>query len=113
MPLSEHEQRMLDQIAERLQREDPKLASKLGSRPVEGVPWRVVAMGALAVVVGCVVLIMGIGTHVLALGVTGFAVMSFGAYFATLGLHVHALRAAPGGDRAQGQSGPGQVGRPQ
>lgn len=113
MPLSEHEQRMLDRIAERLQQEDPKLASRLGSGPVEAVPRRVVAMGALALVVGCVVLIMGIGTHVLALGVTGFTLMSLGAYFATLRLHVHPVHAAPGGDRAQGQSGPGQVGRPQ
>lgn len=107
MSLSEHEQRTLDRIAEQLEREDPKLASKLGSGRTEAVPGRLAATGALAVVVGCMFLVTGIGSRALALGVIGFAIMSFGAYLATLRVRFPSVRAARGRHPAPGQTGPG------
>ncbi|KRE65007.1 hypothetical protein ASG92_18690 [Arthrobacter sp. Soil736] len=107
MSLSEHEQRTLDQIAEQLEREDPKLASKLGSGRIEAVPGRLVATGALAVVVGCLVLVTGIATQALVMGVTGFAIMSLGAYLVTLRVRFSSVRSAQGTHPATGQTGLG------
>lgn len=107
MSLSEHEQRTLDQIAEQLEREDPKLASKMGSGPILTVPGRLVATGALVVVVGCLVLLTGIATRTLLLGVVGFAIMGVGAYLATLRIRAPKVRPARGRHPAPGETGPG------
>lgn len=105
MSLSEHEQRLLDHIAEQLEREDPKLASKMGSGPVQAVPGRLVATGALVSVVGCLVLVTGIVTQALVLGVAGFAIMGVGAYLVTLRISTPKVRPSHGRHPAPGHTG--------
>ncbi|MCO4239694.1 DUF3040 domain-containing protein [Pseudarthrobacter raffinosi] len=107
MSLSEREQRTLDQIAEQLKLQDPKLASKMGSGAIQTVPGRLVATVALVIVVGCLVLLAGIATRALFLGVAGFAIMGVGAYLASLRIRVPAVRPARGRHPAPGETGHG------
>lgn len=84
MSLSRQEQQMLDHIAEQLEREDPRFASRMGSTTLHTVSARLVASGAFVIFVGCLVLVAGIMTRELLPGVAGFVIMGCGAYMATL-----------------------------
>ena len=82
MPLSEYEQRVLEQMEQQLYSEDPKLASAMSpSARRSGV--RYVLAGA-GVVVGVVLLIVGVMTDVPAVGIVGFAIMFGGVAYALL-----------------------------
>ena len=74
MPLSEHEQRLFDQI-ERSLAEDPKFASAVRSTDPRFHAKRRVILAAAAVVVGLAVLIFGVAGKNIPLGVGGFVVM--------------------------------------
>ena len=74
MPLSEHEQRLFDQI-ERSLAEDPKFASAVRSTDPRFHAKRRVILAAVAVVVGLAVLIFGVAGKNIPLGVGGFVVM--------------------------------------
>ena len=74
MPLSEHEQRLFDQI-ERSLAEDPKFASAVRSTDPRFHAKRRVILAAVAVVVGLAVLIFGVANKNIPLGVGGFVVM--------------------------------------
>lgn len=83
MPLSEYEQRVLEQMEQQLYSEDPKLASAMApsaSRP--GV--RYVLAGA-GVIVGVILLVVGVIKSVPAIGIIGFAIMFGGVAYALLG----------------------------
>jgi hypothetical protein len=84
MSLSEQEQQMLDHIARQLELEDPRFASSMGSSTRHTVSARLVANGALVILVGCLALGAGIMTRALLPGVAGFVIMGAGAYMATL-----------------------------
>lgn len=84
MSLSRQEQQMLDHIAEQLEREDPRFASRMDPTTLRTVSARLVASGALVIFVGCLVLVAGVVTRSLLPGVVGFVIMGFGAYLATL-----------------------------
>jgi hypothetical protein len=73
MPLSEYEQRVLEQMERALTSDDPRLANTLqssGRRPI----LRYVIAG-VGLVVGLLVLVLGAANSNVALGVIGFAVM--------------------------------------
>ena len=75
MPLSEHEQRLLEQMERALYAEDPKLASALrhgNSRKISG---KRMIGGALGMIIGLGVLIGGVATSNVILGVIGFLLM--------------------------------------
>lgn len=79
MPLSEHEQRMLDQIEQALYAEDPKFANSVRqTNPVVHYKRRIVKAG-LGFVIGIVLLLTGLllGEIVLQVGVSvlGFVLM--------------------------------------
>jgi hypothetical protein len=74
VPLSEHEQRLFDQI-ERSLAEDPKFASAVRSTDPRFHAKRRVILAAVAVVVGLAVLIFGVAGKNPPLGVGGFVVM--------------------------------------
>lgn len=81
MPLSEHEQRMLEQLEQALAAEDPKFASSMeGSR--RGGPTRIRwIIGAVGVLVGLGLVLIGIQTTMW-VGAAGFAVMVAAVAFA-------------------------------
>ncbi|MGN6413123.1 DUF3040 domain-containing protein [Flexivirga sp.] len=81
MPLSEHEQRLLDQMEQALKVEDPKFASHMVAHPGRRRFRRRVAIGVCGVVVGLALVIVGMTIAQIWLGVIGFAVMvAAGAY---------------------------------
>ncbi len=75
MPLSEHEQRLLEQMERALYAEDPKFASSLRSSTPRPGSRRKAAIGVLAGLVGVGLLLAGAATSIIALGVVGFLVM--------------------------------------
>jgi hypothetical protein len=74
VPLSEHEQRLFDQI-ERSLAEDPKFASAVRSTDPRFHARRRIILAAIAVVLGLAVLIYGVSTKNIPLGVGGFVLM--------------------------------------
>ena len=82
MPLSEHEQRLLEQLEKQLH-EDHRFASSMkNSTSPGGFSTRNIAIGALIGVAGIVVLILGISSQWIPVGVIGFAMMCAGVYVA-------------------------------
>ncbi|HEY8294721.1 MAG TPA: DUF3040 domain-containing protein [Micrococcaceae bacterium] len=84
MPLSEHEQRLLDQLEQQLHADDPKFASSLASDPARSFSTRHIIVGILVSIAGILVLLLGVGLQNIFVGVGGFLVMGAGVYFATL-----------------------------
>ena len=76
MPLSEYEQRVLEQMERQLTSDDPRLANTLQSRGRRGIGrWFLVGIGFVA---GLLLLVAGAAMSNLLLGVVGFLLM-FGA----------------------------------
>lgn len=73
MPLSEHEERALAEIARQLSEDDPKFVETVSSTTVEAVQRRRLRLGIAGFVVGLLTL-FGLAVH-LVLGVIGFALM--------------------------------------
>ncbi|MHA7304593.1 DUF3040 domain-containing protein [Arthrobacter sp. TMN-49] len=82
MPLSEHEQRLLDQLEQQLHAEDPKFASVLSTAPTRAMSTRNIVMGVLVVIVGLMILLGGVATQLIVVGILGFLVMGAGVYLA-------------------------------
>jgi Protein of unknown function (DUF3040) len=78
VPLSEHEQRLLAQMEQALYAEDPKFATSLRSPGGRGSRARA-AIGVLGVFAGLGLVVGGVATTIIALGVAGFVVMLVGA----------------------------------
>jgi hypothetical protein len=75
VPLSEHEQRLLDQIERALYQEDPKFASTVRSTDLRTHMRRRLRRAAVVFAVGFVVMFSGVPTGEFALGVAGFVIM--------------------------------------
>ncbi|MFM9135481.1 MAG: DUF3040 domain-containing protein [bacterium] len=99
MPLSEHEQRLLEQMERALYAEDPKFATSLRSGPSARASRGRAAMGVLILIVGVGMLMGGVIVPLIALGVAGFVVMVVGATLAYSG-----LRARPAAEAADGEA---------
>jgi hypothetical protein len=110
MPLSEHEQRLLDQIERALYAEDPKFASTVRGARLRRPSRRRRLQGIALFVLGVALLVLGVvlplkpgGIPVVSL--LGFLVMFFGAL-----LTLTAIRHGDQGDEAADESaGPGNV----
>lgn len=90
MPLSEHEQRLLEQIERALYAEDPKFASTVRGARMRGPTRRRRLQGAALFVLGLVLLVVGVIVplrpfEVPVVSVLGFLVMFAGAVIAVLG----------------------------
>jgi Flp pilus assembly protein TadB len=83
MPLSEHEQRLLDQLEQQLHADDPKFASHMEAAGSRALSTRHIVVGALVAVAGILVLLIGIWNQIIAVGVLGFVIMGGGVYWAT------------------------------
>jgi hypothetical protein len=106
MPLSEREQRLLKELEQQLQSDDPGFASSLEDSPVGGAfNVRNLVLGLLVTVVGVGVLIVGIYQQWIPLGILGFLIMGAGVYFATAGGSVGPKKGNGGGGNGGGGSG--------
>ena len=114
MPLSDHEQRMLDQIESALYAEDPKFASSVRGGTLRAPSTRRRLQGAALFVVGLALLVSGVAFKATMIGsfpvlsVIGFVLMFGGVVFAVTGPRVAGRpdKSAPsGGGSARGKRG--------
>jgi threonine/homoserine/homoserine lactone efflux protein len=105
MPLSEHEQRLLDQIERALYAEDPKFASTVRGARLRRPSRRRRLQGIALFVLGVALLVLGVvlplkpgGIPVISL--VGFLVMFFGAW-----LTLTAMRRGDAGEETGDESG--------
>lgn len=113
MPLSEHEQRLLEQIERALVDDDPKFASSVrtGDRRLKA--RRKIQLGAVLVVLGLAVLVGGAVARSVPLGVLGFLVAFGGAALGVLNYKAAtgAVEAGPAPTGGRGPAGPARGGR--
>jgi cytochrome c biogenesis protein CcdA len=116
MPLSDHEQRMLDQIESALYAEDPKFASSVRGGTLRAPSARRRLQGAALFVVGLALLVSGVAFKATMIGsfpilsVIGFIVMFAGVVYAITGPRVTGARdrsAPEAAPRAKKQKGSG------
>ena len=100
MPLSEHEQRLLDEMERNLYQNDADFVAAV-SKGRGGTNYRALVLGILLAIVGLAVLVTGVIVRQPLVGVGGFALM--------LGGVVVAMRPAAGGSAEPGMP---PVGRP-
>ena len=86
MPLSEHEQRLLEQMERALYAEDPKFATSLRSASSGKASRGRAAFGVLVLLGGITLLMLGAILPLIPLGVAGFVIMVVGATLTYLGL---------------------------
>lgn len=100
MPLSEHEQKLLEQLEKQLHEDDPKFASSMGSDPGRSWSTRHLVIGVLAGLAGIGLLLAGVWMQIILVGVLGFVVMGAGVYFATMRSSTIGRSRAAGGRKA-------------
>lgn len=83
MALSEHEQRLLEQLEQQLHADDPKFASSMETVTAKSLSTRHIVLGALTAVAGVLVLLLGVSAQLILVGVAGFIIMGAGVYWAT------------------------------
>ena len=109
VPLSEHEQRLLEQIERALVDDDPKFASSVRSGDRRGKARRKLQLGFLLFVVGMAALIGGAMIPSVPLGALGFLVAFGGLALAVLNYRsaTGVVEAGPGGPAGSSASGRG------
>jgi hypothetical protein len=120
VPLSEHEQRQLEQIEQALYREDPKFGRLVRSSDPRVHHKRKLVQALVGILIGAGLLAAGVVTHRVYLEAAGAAVMLLSLVWAIVSWRRHAARMRPARTkvsqpRAAGQAGPGrsQQGRSQ
>jgi hypothetical protein len=108
VPLSEHEQRLLEQMERALYAEDPKFASQLRGRDPRSNFRRRMALAAFGLVAGVVLLMTGLVAKQIPVSVLGFVAMLGSAFFA-----VTSYRGLSNANRLGVVDGGGAVRRPQ
>jgi len=82
VPLSEHEQRLLEQMERALYAEDPKFASSLRGKDPRSNFRRRVLLAGVGFAAGVVLLMTGLVTQLVLVSVLGFVLMLASAFFA-------------------------------
>lgn len=82
MPLSEHEQKMLEQMERALYAEDPKFATQMKGSERAGGNRRRILLGVGIALVGLALVVVGVSTQQVVVGGIGFAVMVAGVAWA-------------------------------
>jgi hypothetical protein len=100
VPLSEHEQRLLEQMERALYAEDPKFATSMRSARGGAGDRRRIAVGVVGLLVGLGLLVAGVAAKLVIVGVLGFLAMLGGLWLA-----ISALR--PGAQQPAEAPGPG------
>jgi hypothetical protein len=75
MPLSEHEQRLLEQIEQGLYAEDPKFASTVRKVRTNSGRRRRVLIAAIGIVVGLGLVLLGLITKLIPISIVGFVLI--------------------------------------
>ena len=107
MPLSEHEQRLLDQIERALYAEDPKFASTVRGSRLRRPSRRRRLQGVAILIIGLLLLVVGVALPVArvaeipVLSVIGFLLMFGGAMWALSAVGQRDQSAEEGGDKPQ------------
>jgi hypothetical protein len=110
MPLSDHEQKLLDEIEQALCAEDPRFASAVRSVGFRSRARRMVLLCSLGILAGLGLVLVGLVSNIIALSVVGFVLV-----VASCAMLVRTIRprgGAPVADAARG-SGPGRQRKPQ
>ncbi len=81
MPLSEHEQRLLEEMERSLYQNDADFVAKVGGRRARPA-YRSIVLGILVAVVGVAVLVTGVFVQLPIVGILGFVVMFAGVLLA-------------------------------
>ena len=82
MPLSDHEQQLLQQMEQALYAEDPKFAEGLSKPRAAQMDRSRFIIGVGSVVLGLVILVAGVATFIVPLGILGFLAMIAGSFIA-------------------------------
>ncbi|HYO86117.1 MAG TPA: DUF3040 domain-containing protein [Dermatophilaceae bacterium] len=82
MPLSDHEQKLLEQMERALYAEDPKFATQMKGSASRGTARRRALIGFVIAVLGLAVIIFGVTTQLVIVGALGFATMVAGVAWA-------------------------------
>jgi predicted lipid-binding transport protein (Tim44 family) len=106
VPLSEHEQRMLEQMERALYAEDPKFATALEGSELRRHTRKRVYQAVAGFLVGIALLMTGMVAQQIWIGVVGFLVMLGCAVLAVTGWR----KAPKNGEQQQGQGSPQQSG---
>jgi DUF3040 family protein len=89
VPLSDHEQRLLDQIEQALYAEDPKFASAVRSARSRSRTRRSILLSALGVIVGLGLVLVGLVASLIVLSVVGFVIVVAACGWAAQSLRRH------------------------
>ena len=98
MALTEHERRQLQQLAEQLLKDDPRLAGRLEGSSALSPSSRQVNRGAFSLLVGLFVVGTAVGARVPGLFVLGLALLGSAVYLISTGFRLS--RGNPGDRRA-------------
>ncbi|MDI2126175.1 DUF3040 domain-containing protein [Yinghuangia seranimata] len=104
MPLSEHEQRLLEQMERALYAEDPKFATALEGAGMRTHTRRRTGWAIAGFVVGLVLLMTGVMLPAIWISVVGFLLMLTGAVLAVTGWRRSPAQAADAGQRQGGRA---------
>ena len=110
MPLSEHEQRQLEQIEQALYREDPKFGRLVRSSDPRVHYKRKLLQALIGVLIGAGGLAAGLVTHRVYLEAAGAAVLALSLVWMTVSWRRHVARTRPAPSPAQGKVGPARSG---
>jgi hypothetical protein len=113
MPLSEHEQRLLDQIERELYAEDPKFASTVRGTRLRRPARRRRLQGIALFVVGVALLVLGVVlplrvAQIPLVSVLGFLVMFFGVMLAFTSIRQQAVEGDGKGGGGESRAGGGK-----
>jgi len=104
MPLSEQEQRLLEEMERSLYHNDAEFVASVGGTRLRP-NYRSIVLGVLAGVVGIATLVAGVAFQQLWLGIVGFIIMFGGVLLAiTPGRTARATRPSPGQSRRPAQA---------
>lgn len=82
VPLSEHEQRVLEQMEQALYAEDPRFATSLVGKSEARARRRRAALGLVIAIAGLAMVVLAVTMHQIWIGGLGFAAMVFGGVWA-------------------------------
>lgn len=81
MPLSEHEQKLLEQLEKQLNADHEFTSSFESASATGGFSPRNLVLGAIGAVVGIIILLVGINQQLIVVGVLGFLIMCASVYY--------------------------------